>query len=97
MSEKVTQCLTLWGGVKGIISPFLSPLFVLCFPSTVPGRSDRPSEADLSGLQGQLLSGESLQAGPEEAALQPGHQPAASPRGPAVVPVAVSGGCCAPR
>lgn len=63
----------------------------VCCVSSVPRGADHQTETDCSGLQGQLLAGQSLQVGPEEVPLQRGHQHAPSEGSSPVLPSAVSG------
>lgn len=65
------------------------------FVSSVPWGVDHQAEADRSGLQGELLTGQSLQVWPEEIPLQRRLQHAPSPRGSSVLPAALSGVGCA--
>lgn len=65
--------------------------------SSVSRGVDHQAEAHRSGLQGELLAGQSLQVRPEEIPLQRRLQHAPSPRSPPVLPAALSGVCCASR
>lgn len=87
-SLKIDLSINRWK-VKNISALHLN--FMMLVVSSVPRGSDHQAEADCSGLQSELLTGQSLQVGPEEEPLQHGHKHAPSKRSSSVLPAALPG------